>query len=133
LSLILVILHKHLVILRKELWMKWSQESVCLNLNPTHHLFWTKMCRHLSRIRQYSTESSKKLQPCTVSYRCWQNATVINGSKGIFLIQFCLLHRWATLVLFLSLILSSCSFFLFWSFQIQINVCREKGLLLGFV
>ncbi len=47
--------------------------------------FWMKMYKHWSRIRQNSTESDKKLQLCTESYSCWQNAKVIDNNERKFL------------------------------------------------
>jgi hypothetical protein len=42
-----------------------------------------KMPKHFIRIRQHSTENSKRLQSCTESYNCKQNVIVINDAKII--------------------------------------------------
>jgi len=39
---------------------------------------------HFSRVAQYSTESSERLQSCTWSNSCWQNAMVINNTEFKF-------------------------------------------------
>jgi len=73
----------------------WSEEK---------HL--TKKCIHLSRIRQYSTECSKKLRSYTTFYNHKQNALLINYIKwknsSIFddeLFHFHSFHRFQTQVL----------------------------------
>ncbi len=70
-------------------WAKWRWEAFCaikcpiFSINYINHLFWAKVSRHFGRIRHYSTESSDRLQSCTVSHSFLQNTIVINDSKQI--------------------------------------------------